>query len=249
MDPEVEWLKKRCGKISASEVSKLALGVRGGVTKGVTDYISKKRYERKRGYPLLEKNRMFEIGKKYEPEAIEWLKENFPELDIRYSGDTDKFPIPPFYTVPWAKFGASPDAETSDETIVFDTKILCTPATICFFDDETISVEEKIAFVLDEHGDQIIGLLLARPNCQEFWIVKYNPQIDDNELDLEPTTAEFRGQIFKFKREDFGSAIEETKNRIIFFDLFIDSKYTPRMIKEASFTTNSEGNYLLSVNE
>lgn len=224
---EKQWLKSKVGFLSASELHKLHIGKQGGVTKVTKSYISKKRFERKNGYSLYDDNKYFRMGKQYEQDAINWLKENQPDMDIAYSLDEDEFKVPPFYKVDWAKFGVSPDAETREGNIIIDTKVLCTPDTICFFSDETIPYDVKKARVLKEHGDQMKGIMLARPKCNEFWIVKYNPQLDENDLDTKPTTAEYRGFIYKFTKKEFGTSLEETKQMIILADQFIDSSYAP----------------------
>lgn len=238
MDSELKWQKARTGHITASELHKLKIGKRGGVTEEAKNYISKKRFERKYGYPLLEDNKYFRMGKMYEQDAIEWIRAQFPDLDIRYSQDESEFEYPPFYTVEWAKFGASPDAESRDGRLIIDTKVLCTPSTICFHSDPTIPHEIKRAKVLAEHGDQMAGLMLARPKCQEFWIVKYNPMLEDNMLDTEPTTAAFRGFVYKYTRQEFGMALDSMKEMIIFADKFIDSPYSPDDYGKAQLINN-----------
>ena len=226
---EKDWLKQRCGLITASELNKIVEGKTKATLKGTLDYISKKRFERSRQFPIQVNARNFEIGNEQEPYIIGWLNENHPDVDIVFSKDFDEIP---FERVDWAKFGASLDAWTKDEDIIIELKTLVGETNIYFFSDPTISYEAKRAFVLEEHGNQLKGQLLARPQAKEIWVVKYIYKDDFNELDTDPTTAEWRGQIFKFKREDFGNSIEDMKDRIIIIDKFIDSGYNREKLKD-----------------
>ena len=226
MDKEQVWKSKRLGCISASELNDL-FSRSGKVTEANMDYIRKKRFHRKHKFELPINGRALEIGKEMEHDAVEWLRANYPSLDIVYSQELDEIP---FWRVEWAKFGASPDCFTSDERIVFEIKNCVGNDTVYFFDDEYTSEEEKRVEVYKEHGNQIAGQFLSNDKVEEIWLVKYIYQRDDVMEDIDSPLEPWRGKVFKFKREDF--ELDVMKDRIILFDNFIDSTDSPSMLKE-----------------
>lgn len=228
MNKELVWKQKRLGLITASELSDIT-SASGKIIDGNVAYIRKKRFERKHGFSLPISGRPLDIGKEQEPYIIGWLRENYPSLEIVYSQELDDIP---FWAVDWAKFGASPDGFTPDESIVFECKTLCGNSSIEYFADEYTPEEDKRKFVLKDHGDQIAGQFLSNDKVQEIWIVKYIYQHDDIMEDTDDPCASWRGLVFKFKREEFD--LESMKERIIMFDKFIDSKENPAELKKIS---------------
>ena len=226
MDKETIWKRKRLGCISASELDDI-VSASGKIIDGNLSYIRKKRFERKHGYSLPVSSRAMEIGKEQEPYIVEWLRENYPSLNIIYSIEQEEIP---FWRVDWAKFGASPDCYTDDERIVFECKTLVGNERIEFFADNYTSFEEKRKSVLKEHGNQIIGQFLSNDKVEEIWLVKYIYQHDDIMEDTDDPCAAWRGFVFKFKREEFD--LQSMKERIILFDGFIDSKENPSELKK-----------------
>lgn len=226
MDKEQVWKSKRLGYISASELDDI-VSSSGKVIDGNLAYIRKKRFERKHGYTLPVSCRAMEIGKEQEPYIVAWLRENYPSFNIIYSIEQEEIP---FWKVNWAKFGASPDCFTDDESIVFECKTLVSNERIEFFADEYTSEEEKRKQVWKEHGNQIIGQFLSNKKVKEIWLVKYIYQQDDIMEDLDSPLAPWRGKVFKFKRDEID--LEPTKERIILFDNFIDSKENPSVLKD-----------------
>lgn len=226
MDKEQVWKAKRLGCISASELNDL-FSRSGKVTEANMDYIRKKRFHRKHKFELPINGRALEIGKEMEHDAVEWLRANYPSLDIVYSQELDEIP---FWRVEWAKFGASPDCFTSDERIVFEIKNCVGNDTVYFFDDEYTSEEEKRVEVYKEHGNQIAGQFLSNPNVEEVWLVKYIYQRDDVMEDIDSPLEPWRSKVFKFKRDDFD--LDAMKDRIILFDDFIDSTNSPSVLKD-----------------
>lgn len=226
MNKELVWKRKRLGCISASELDDI-VSASGKIIDGNLSYIRKKRFERKHGYTLPVSSRPMEIGKEQEPYIAQWLRVNYPSLDIVYSQELDEIP---FWKVGWAKFGASPDCFTSDERIVFECKTLVSNERIEFFADDYTSYEEKRKSVLKEHGNQIAGQFLSNDKVEEIWLVKYIYQNDDIMEDTDDPCAPWRGFVFKFKREEFD--LEAMRDRIVLFDEFIDSKENPSELKK-----------------
>lgn len=226
MDKELVWKAKRLGCISASELNDL-FSRSGKVTEANMAYIRKKRFHRKHRFELPVNGRALDIGREMEHDAVEWLRANYPSVNWVYSQELDEIP---FWKVDWANFGASPDCFSEDETVVAEIKNCVGNDTVYFFDDEYTSEDEKIGEVLQEHGNQLIGQFLSNPKVKEIWLLKYVYQRDDIMEDVDSPLEPWRGKVFKFKREMFG--LDAAKERIIFFDNFIDSKECPSKLKE-----------------
>lgn len=226
MDKEQVWKAKRLGCISASELNDL-FSRSGKVTEANMDYVRKKRFHRKHKFELPVTGRALEIGREMEHDAVEWVRANYPSLDLVYAQECEEIP---FWRVDWANYGASPDCYTSDERIVVEIKNLVGNDNVYFFGDDYTTYEEKKAEVFKEHGNQIGGQFLSNDNVEEIWLVKYIYQRDDVMEDVDSPVEPWRGIVFKFKREDFD--LEAMKDRIILFDKFIDSKDSPSMLKE-----------------
>ena len=225
MDKEQLWLKRRLGYISASELNDLC-SKSGKVTKENISYVCRKRFQRKHGFTYPVSGYALDMGKIMEHDAVMWFRENYPELPIIYSQELNEIP---FWTVDWAKFGASPDSFTGDESIVVEFKSLVGNSTAEFFDDDYTPYEDKRNFVLSEHGNQIIGQFLSNEKVKEIWLVKYIYQRDEVDEDVDNPLAPWRGLVFKFKREDF--ELNNMKQRIIYFDKLIDSTENPNLMQ------------------
>ena len=225
MDKEQQWLKRRLGYISASELNNLC-SKSGKVTKENISYIRRKRFQRKHGFTYPVSGYALDMGKIMEHDAVLWFRENYPEVPIIYSQELSEIP---FWTVDWAKFGASPDCFTEDQSIVVEIKNLVGNNTAEFFDDTYTPYETKKAFVIEEHGNQICGQFLSNEKVQEIWVVKYIYQRDEVDEDIDSPLAPWRGLVFKFRREDFD--LDSTKQRIIKFDNFIDTDQDPNLFK------------------
>ena len=223
MDKEQKWLQRRCGCISASMLSDIE-SKSGKITLGVQSAIRSKRFERKRGYSLPVSSREMEIGKEQEKYAVEWFRENHPEIPIIYA---QELPEIPFWEVSWAKYGASPDAFSEDESVVVEFKTLVSNGKIEFFCDEHTPWIAKELAVWEEHSDQILGQFLSNEKVQTIYLVKYVFQDDYNDFDLDSPTAPWRGFVFRFNREDYPESLERLKKRIEFIDALIDSDLNP----------------------
>lgn len=223
---EKEWRQKRIGRITASELDQL-VSASGKVIDGNVAYVRKKRFERKHGFSYPAFGRALEIGKEMEKYACAWYRANYPMSEIIYAQEiADEIPI---WTVDWANFSASPDAFSPDESLVVEFKTLVGVANIEFFADDRTSYEEKMHAVMKEHGSQIAGQFLSNPKVQEIRLVKYIPQSDDVDEDIDSPLAPWRGIVFCFKRADFD--LDSLHDRIIWFDKFIDSDNDAKLLK------------------
>lgn len=238
MDKEYKWRLNRCGYITASMLSEIT-SKSGKIIDGNLAAIRAKRFERKHGYPLQVSSRAMEIGTENEKYVIEWFRNQFPDIPIIYAQEMESGI--PFWTVDWAKFGASPDAFTPDERVIIDCKTVVSNTNIEFFADEYTSAEEKKAKVWDEHGDQIIGLWLSNEKAEEVWIVKHIYCDEFNEFEPADPLAAWRGLVFKFARKDFETSIAEMKERVRLFDAMIDSEINPAEFKKGEWLLDEEG--------
>lgn len=233
MNKETVWLKKRLGKITASELSNIT-SASGKIIDGCLDYIRTKRFERNHGFALPVSSKAMEQGKEQEPYAIAWYRENYPQSKIIYSQD---LPDIPFWTNPLVpNYGASPDAFTEDEMIVVEIKCVVGNTTIPFFFDPATSFEEKKARVWKDHGDQILGQFIANPKVLVIRLVKYCPCNDDIMADLDGPLEPWRGIVFEFERRDFEQSIVDMADRIRLFDAMIASGINPSDFKKGEWS-------------
>lgn len=232
MEKEYEWLKKRLGMITASELSQIT-SASGKIIDGTLTYIRAKRWERKHGFSHPVTARAMEIGNEQEPYAFLWAERNLGLKDLIYSKNCVEIP---FWIAPDCPLGASPDAFTSDESIVVELKTLVGNTAIEFFGDVHTPYEEKKAAVWKDHGDQLLGQFLSNPKVQEIWLVKYIYQDDDILEDNDAIDSPWRGLVFKFKREDFAVSIEEMKARIWLINAMIDAPISPSDFKKGEWS-------------
>jgi hypothetical protein len=182
-----------------------------------------------------------EIGNEQEPTIYEWCKANLGFNEIVYSKE---LPEIPFWIATDCPVGASPDAFTPDQRIVFEYKTLVGATSIEFFGDEYTSYEEKKLAVWKDHGDQLLGQFISNSAVEEIWVVKYIYQDDDILKDTDSPLAPWRGLVFKFARKDFEESIEEMKNRIILFDKMIDAPINPAEFKKGEWYVDDNGQLL-----
>ena len=240
MDKEQKWLQKRLGMITASELGQIT-SASGKIIDGNLSYIRSKRWERKHGFTHPVSARAMEIGNEQEPTIYEWCKANLGFNEIVYSKE---LPEIPFWIATDCPVGASPDAFTPDQRIVFEYKTLVGATSIEFFGDEYTSYEEKKLAVWKDHGDQLLGQFISNSAVEEIWVVKYIYQDDDILKDTDSPLAPWRGLVFKFARKDFEESIEEMKNRIILFDKMIDAPINPAEFKKGEWYVDDNGQLL-----
>lgn len=237
MDKEQKWLQKRVGMITASELGNIT-SASGKIIDGNIAYIRAKRWERKHGFSHPVTAKAMEIGNEQEPMIYEWCKANLGFNEIVYSKE---LPEIPFWIATDCPVGASPDAFTPDQRIVFEYKTLVGSTSIEFFGDDYTSYEEKKAAVWKEHGDQLLGQFLSNDAVEEIWLIKYIYQDDDIIKDTDSPLAPWRGLVFKFARKDFEESLAEMHERIRLFDKMIDAPINPSEFKKGEWFVDETG--------
>ena len=237
MSKETDWLRRRCGMITASELGELT-STSGRIIDGTLTYIRKKRWERLHGFAHPVSARAMEIGNEVEPQIIAWCRENLVFPEIIYSKEQEEIPL---WWAPDCPLGASPDAYIPDESVVIEAKTLVGNTAIEFFDDKYTAYEEKKAAVWKDHGDQLLGQFLSNPKVQEIQLVKYIYCDDDIMSDTDSPLAPWRGNIFVFRREDYTESIAAMRERIILIDKMIDAPINPSKFKEGRWYVDADG--------
>lgn len=223
--------------ITASELGQLT-SASGKIIDGNLSFIRAKRWERRHGFSHPVSSWQMEMGNQQEPMIFQWLCANFPDIKAVYSKD---LPEIPFWIAPDCPLGASPDAFTEDESIVFEFKTLTGATAIEYFGDEHTSYEEKKAAVWKDHGDQLIGQFISNPKVLEIRLIKYIFQDDNIMSDTDSPLAPWRGLVFPFKRDDFVESIGEMKGRIWLFDAMIDAPINPSEFKKGEWYIDEKG--------
>lgn len=243
---EAKWLKEKIGVFSASEIH-LLTSKSGKFTDGNKTYlykIERQRYLNQPAPPVHSRN--MEAGIVNEVYVIAWLRENFSRTirhcDVDYD---DKI----FIKTDWG-LGCSPDAyevevyeirneqgavvHTSDEIVALvETKVVTGEETINFYFSPTIPFERKRLRAFDEHRDQMASQLLAHPKIGHIKLVKYDYQNDDDPFDLRPVLDKTRGIIFEFTRAEFGSYLDDIRERVMFADQYLKDKLDIELVDKA----------------
>ena len=230
---EEKWLKERIGFISASEVDKL-MSKSGKWTQGNITYlykIQRQRFLKEPAPPVF--SRIMQIGTENEPYAVEWMRVNMGWTVVHCDKDLSE---KVFVKTDWG-LGSSPDAYLSNSikrtelgniiclTIEALIEIKCVvgeEATNYYF-SPTVPFEKKRLRAFDEHRDQMAAQLLTHPSVNTIYLMKYDPQDDENPWDLRPVLDESRGLLFKFSRDEFGSYLDEMKERVTFANDYLNS--------------------------
>lgn len=231
MNKESQWLLKRLGMITASELGQIT-SASGKIIDGNLSYIRAKRWERKHGFSHPVSARAMDIGNEQEPMVIEWCRANLGLGEIIYSKD---LPEIPFWIGVDCPVGASPDAFTPDMKTVIEAKTLVGSTAIEYFGDDYTPFEEKKLAVWKDHGDQILGQFISNSSVEEIYLVKYIYQDDDIMADTDSPLAAWRGIVFNFKRADYEESILEMKERIRLFDKMIDAPINPSDFKKGEW--------------
>lgn len=234
MTKEERWMKNRVGRITASELGEIT-SASGKIIDGCVSYIRGKRWERRHGYTLPVSARTMDIGNENESMIFMWAQKHIPGAWV-YSKDEDLPEIPFWVPEDMPFFGASPDAYSEDETAVLEFKTLVGNEATFFFMDEYTPYVDKKARVLKEHGDQIMGLFLSKPDIMSITLIKYAYQRDDVPEDRDSPLADWRGIIFRFERSDYEVSIEEMRQRIVLINAMIDTPVDPMQFKVGSWS-------------
>jgi hypothetical protein len=211
---------------------------------GNIDYLYEIQYQRLTGEPEPPITaRPMRIGIENEPYAIAWVRENYPDLNVLHCGAdfTELIFEEPY---PDLMFGASPDAfitqkeaikNMADGRVIYDSaiksfisallEVKCVVGrkeTVRYF-SPTLPDEVKKDMVKKEHGWQMAAQLFAYPNVQKIYLLKYLPQMDDNEWDLRPASDPSRGIMFEFSRGELAIEIATFEHRLRVADVYLKS--------------------------
>ena len=251
---EYQWHLEKVGHFSASRAGDL-LSKSGKWIEGKIDYLYELQYQRLTGEPDPPiYARPMQIGIDNEPYAIAWMRENYPLLNILHCDkDFDK----KIFEKPWpdVMFGASPDAFIMMQPFVGDihesghitynqrvidgicelleVKCLVGRKMTARYLSPTLPFSLKKAMVLKEYGDQMAAQLLAYPKVEKIRLLKYSPQIDDNEFDLlRDVTDPSRGIVFEFTRAELSVEMYVIEKRIRYADAYLKSGKDLELINE-----------------
>ena len=232
MNPEQEWLKKRLGMITASELGQI-VSASGRIIETNLSYIRSKRWERKHGFSHPVSARAMDIGNEQEPMVVEWCRKNiFPGKELIYSKALPEYP---FWVAPDCPLGASPDAFTPDERVVVECKTLVGATAIEFFGDDYTPYEEKKMAVWKDHGEQLLGQWLSNAKVETILLVKYIYMDDNIMMDTDNPLADWRGHVFDFHRQDFEKSLALMRDRVILIDKMIDAPINPSEFKSGDW--------------
>lgn len=240
LQKEEQWLLKKIGKFSASRADDL-MSKSGTWTVGNINYLYDIQDQRTTQEPPPHvEARPMKIGTENEPYAVEWLRENHPDMHILHC-DVDF--TEKIFDEPWpdVMFGASPDAFVmstpqsedwdhiyndhikSQITELIEIKCLVGRTNTARYFSPTLPFLTKRMMAFEEHGMQMAAQLLAYPDVQKIRLLKYRPQLDENQYDLRPVTDPTRGIMFEFAREEFASDMIKFEARARFADAYLKS--------------------------
>ncbi|WAX17128.1 hypothetical protein PF672P1_00070 [Parabacteroides phage PF672P1] len=214
MTPEQKqdnWLRRKIGVISASEVH-LLMSKSGRWTKENLSFLYKIQRQRFLNEPSPQiKARNFELGHEHEPYAVKWLERNYG-WSIQYASDMEEIP----FIINEYGLGASPDAYRIDtpEREIIEIKTVIGATELNWLFSPTVPFDKKRVHVYDLHRDQMAGLLCTHPDVKTVYLVKYDPQLDDNDFDLRDAFDKNRGLVFTFTRDEMGSYLETLEKRV-----------------------------------
>ena len=247
---EIDWHIAKAGYFSASRIKNL-MSKSGKFTEGNIDYlyeIQQQRATKEPEPPVFAKP--MQLGIENEPYAIEWVRDNTPHRVLHCDKDfRDKI----FEKTDYG-FGASPDAFIVDDGADFDkdedgllfydqhvidnisalleVKCVVGRKECNWYYSPTVPFEKKRAEAFSEHREQMAAQLLCYPTVNRILLLKYRPQIDDNPWDMTGVLAPERGLLFEFTREEFGTYLDEIKERIVFSDNYLKEGLDPDSIND-----------------
>lgn len=253
---ELQWHLKKVGKFSASRVADL-MSASGKWIEGNIDYLYEIQYQRLTNEPTPPVYaKPMQIGIENEPYAVAWLRENYPLLTVLHcdADFTEKVFDEPY---PDLAFGASPDgfvmkpdgglsAENAPhlysqgfkQHIQALLEIKCVVGrknTVRYF-SPTLPFEIKKEMALKEHKWQMAAQMFAYPAVERIYLLKYLPQMDDNQFDLRPVTDPSRGLLFEFTRAELVVEIMQAEARMRYADAYLKSGKDLEMINTLKIT-------------
>lgn len=250
---EIQWHLKKVGKFSASRAANL-MSASGKWIEGNIDYLYEIQYQRLTNEPTPPVYaKPMQIGIENEPYAVEWLRENYPDLNVLHcdADFTEKVFDEPY---PDLAFGASPDgfivkgltldgapyvySQDFKQYIQALVEIKCVVGrknTVRYF-SPTLSFDIKRDMALKEHKWQMAAQMFAYPAVERIYLLKYLPQMDDNQFDLRPVTDPSRGLLFEFTRAELVVEIMQAEARIRYADAYLKSGKDLEMINTLKIT-------------
>ena len=217
---EERWLKKRLGVITASELKRL-LSKSGKFTQTNISYLYEKQYERlcKEMLPKVDTYEMI-VGKENEQYAVAWLRENYPDMVFHHCSE-DYEDI--MFVGAENGLGISPDVIVGDNEGIVEIKCVVSRANISIYFNPAIPYAKKKQIALEEHKEQLAGQLSGFPNLNEISLLKYRPQLDNNDWDMKSVVDKSRGELFIFTREELQDLIDEINRVVPIANAFISS--------------------------
>jgi len=248
---EYAWHLAKVGSFSASRIVDL-MSKSGKFTVANIDYLYEIQQQRVSGEPEPPIfDRTMQVGIENEPYGVEWTRENTP-LRVLHA---DRDFIDKIFEKTDYGFGVSPDAFIvpanaefdKDEngqlyyddhvrdniTALLEVKCVVGRKKCNWYFSPTVPFAKKRAAVLEEHRDQMAAQLLVYSNINKIYLLKYRPQIDDNDFDRKDVTDPTRGLLFEFTREEFGTYLDEIKERIVFSDNYLKEGLDPDLINDS----------------
>lgn len=224
MDKEKQWREKRIGKITSSSLH-LLNSKSGSWTQTNKSYLYSLQRERWLKQPR--KNvvtQAMQIGIDNEKYAIEWLRHNCQEWEVQHC-DVD-FDEKVFIETDFG-LGDSPDGyvrcSQDHAEDVLEIKCVVSESDLAWLFSNTVPYEKKKEAVLEQHKEQIIGHMLAHPTHYGVWLLKYDPQDDNDEWDLRSPLDESRGLLFYYSTFDFLKDKVKLGDRIQFAENYLNS--------------------------
>lgn len=229
MEREQNWLKKRLGVISASEVhhlfstsKKTPVRADDKWLEGSVTYLYKKQYERTYNEMLCPvSSRAMSIGLENEKYAVEWLRTHYFDLIIKHCSEDFEEIV---FVENGKGLGGSPDCliMEGDKTIgIIEIKCVVGEKNICRYFSPTLAYDKKRIDAFEEHKFQLAAQLLLYPEVGEIKLLKYLPQLDENPMDTRSVLDEARGVVFTYTRADLQYLMEQIEKRVSFADNYL----------------------------
>ena len=230
---ERRWKLKRCGVPTSSALEKLDSGGRenlkgdeliaakiaksrttvdvefGEVAKG---YIRELIREKKRNKPTFHRDNFnLDWGHKQEPMAIAWLRQN-TMLDVK-SCTEDFSEI--VFNICECGLGDSPDFYVGEDV----GEIKCPTSEAKF---EAMLEMDKWEIAEEYSPLQLAGHFIGKPDAKKLYLLVYDGQNDDDEMDILDPLAPERGILVEFTREEFEDKILKIEEKVRFVVDFME---------------------------
>ena len=230
---ERQWKIKRCGIPTSSALERLCSGGRenlkgndliaakvaksrvtidvefGEVAKG---YIRELIRENKRNKPTFHlDNFNFDWGHKQEPMAIAWLRQN-TMMDIK-SCTEDFSEI--VFNICSCGLGDSPDFYVGEDV----GEIKCPTSEAKF---EAMLEMDKWQIAEEYSVLQLAGHFIGKPDAKKLYLLVYDGQNDDDEMDVLSPLAPERGILVEFTREELSEKMAMIEEKVSFVVGFME---------------------------